>query len=86
MPLWVRTVLVTAKPEDAAPALAAHLEHVQELRRNGKLHAAGAFTREDGFLEIFEAADLHEAEAIARASPLVAEGLAAWHLREWIPL
>ena len=39
--------------------------------------------RGDGYLEIFEAKDLHEAEAIARSSPLVTLGLGTWMLREW---
>jgi len=84
MPLWVRTVLVTALPSDADAAIGGHLEHLRALRRSGSLRAAGAFTRGDGFLDIFEAEDLHEAEAVARSSPLVERGLAAWTLREWI--
>jgi uncharacterized protein YciI len=39
---------------------------------------------DDGFLEIFEAKDRLEAEAIARSSPLVQEGLGTWMLREWV--
>jgi hypothetical protein len=32
---------------------------------------------------VFEAVDRKEAEAIARSSPLVEEGLGAWMLRPW---
>ena len=49
----------------------------------GVLRHAGAFAKGEGFLEIFEAEDLHAAEAIARESPLVELGLATWILRRW---
>ena len=83
MPLWVRTLLVTAIPDDVVAASAGHREHLRMLHDEGKLRAAGEFRRGDGFLDIFEAKDLHEAEQIARSSPLVEEGLGTWMLREW---
>ena len=58
-------------------------EHLRELASAGKLRAAGEFAKGEGFLEIFEAADLHEAEGVARASPLVELGLGTWMLRRW---
>ena len=83
MTLWVRTIVVTALPSDAAPGIDGHREHLRALRREGRLRVAGAFRHDDGFLDIFEARDLHEAEAIARSSPLVEQGLGAFTLREW---
>lgn len=83
MPLWVRTVLITATPDDAAAATEGHVRQLRDLRAEGKSRAAGAFPDGDGFLDIFEAKDLRQAEAIARSSPLVDEGLATWMLREW---
>ena len=83
MPLYVRTILVTGPEDEVAPARRDHLAHLAELRRAGKVRAAGAFARGDGFLEILEANDLYEAESIARMSPLVERGLGTWMLREW---
>lgn len=83
MPLYVRTILVTGPEDEAAPGRRAHELHLRELRDAGTLRVAGAFTRGDGYLEIFEAPDLFAAEAIARSSPLVEEGLGTWMLREW---
>jgi uncharacterized protein YciI len=83
MPLWVRTVLVTGPEAEAAPARADHVEHLRALAARGVLRHAGAFAKGEGFLEIFEAEDLHAAEAIARESPLVELGLATWILRRW---
>ena len=88
MPYFARTILVTGPEEDVVPARQEHLAHLARLAAEGKIRAAGAFPRGDGYLEIFEAADLYEAEAIARSSPLVELGLGTWMLREWqeIPL
>jgi uncharacterized protein YciI len=81
---WVRWIRVTALPDEAAPAIEAHLAHVRELAALGKVRLAGAFPDGDGFLEILEVADRLEAEALTRESPLVALGLAAWSVRPWI--
>ena len=83
MPLYVRTLLLTCPPVEAERLRAGHLEHLKALRTMGRLRAAGTLRGGEGFLEIFEAKDLLEAEEIARSSPLVEEGLGAWMLREW---
>lgn len=83
MPLFVRTILVTGSEVDVAAARQDHVDHVASLQAAGKVRAAGSFSRGDGYLEIFEANDLYEAEQIARSSPLVTQGLGTWILREW---
>jgi uncharacterized protein YciI len=86
MPLYVRTLLVTGPREQVVSASAGHREHLRDLRAQGRLRVAGALGDGEGFLEIFEARDRREAEATARASPLVEDGLGAWMLREWVEL
>ena len=88
MPYYVRTILITGREDDAGPARREHQTHVEDLAAEGKIRIAGAFGRGDGYLEIFEAKDLYEAEAIARSSPLVELGLGTFMLRAWeeIPL
>ena len=83
MPLYARILWITVPPDQAAPAIEQHRAHLGELRDAGKLLQAGAFARDEGFLEIFEAKDLHEATTILGASPLVEAGLCSWQLREW---
>jgi uncharacterized protein YciI len=83
MPFYVRTLLVTGPSQDVEAALPGHHEHLRDLRTAGRLRAAGAFRQGDGFLDIFEAKDLVEAEQTARSSPLVEGGLGAWMVREW---
>jgi uncharacterized protein YciI len=83
MPLYVRTLLVTGPPDEVEVASRAHREQMLDLRARGRLRAAGEFTNGDGFLDIFEAEDLLEAQAIGGSSPLVSEGLGAWMIREW---
>lgn len=86
MPLYARTLLVTATGEEVERAVEGHLRHLEDLRALGRLRAAGRFPKGDGFLDIFEARDLLDAEATARDTPLVEEGLATWLVREWIEL
>ncbi len=83
MPLYTRTLLIVGPPEEAELASARHREQLREMHERGQLRSAGEFANGDGFLEIFEAADLHEAQALTAASPLVSEGLGTWMLREW---
>jgi uncharacterized protein YciI len=83
MPLYVRTLLVTGPPDEVEAAADGHRAHLRELHARGKLRVAGRLANGEGFLEIFEARDLHEAQAVGESSPLVAEGLSAWMLREW---
>jgi len=86
MPLYVRTLVATGPPDEVREASEAHRRHLDDLRREGKLHLAGAFPDGDGFMEVLEVVDRLEAEAIARSSPLVERGLVSWTLREWTPL
>jgi len=86
MPYFARTILVTGPEDDVDSARRDHLAHLAELAAAGRIRAAGAFSRGDGYLEIFEAKDLYEAEAIARSSPLVELGLGTWMLREWVEI
>jgi uncharacterized protein YciI len=83
MPFYARTILITGTEADAGPVREEHLAHLAELHAAGRIRAAGAFAKGEGYLEIFEAKDLYEAEAIARSSPLVVLGLGTYMLREW---
>ena len=83
MPLYARTFLITGPEDEVADARREHRAHLRALAAAGRLRAAGAFVRGDGYLEIFEARDLLDAEATARSSPLVELGLGTWMLREW---
>jgi uncharacterized protein YciI len=83
MGLWLRMVLVTGLPEEVSPLFEAHRDHLRALRGAGKLRVAGELGRGDGFFDLFEAVDRHDAEAVTRESPLVEAGQATWMLREW---
>ena len=82
MPLYLRLILITGPPGEFPAAERAHVEEVEQLRERGKLRGAGRLRRDEGFFEVIETADLHEAESLARANPLIAAGLASWILRE----
>ena len=80
----MRLVWVTVSTAEAEAAVERHREQVRKLAAEGRLRVAGEFHERAGFLEVFEAGDRREAEAITRASSLVEEGLGSWLLREWI--
>jgi len=42
--------------------------------------ASWALADEAGFVDVFRAADLWDAQSVASSSPLVARGLGAWQL------
>jgi uncharacterized protein YciI len=86
MALFARTILITVPADQAEEAARRHREQLLDLRAQGKLRLAGEFKNGEGFLEILDVADLLEAEQLARSSPLVEDGLAAWMLREWTEL
>lgn len=86
MTLYVRLILCSGPPDQLRRAAAQHRRQLEQLRESGKLRAAGQFPDEDGFLDIFEASDRLEAEAIARSSSFIEQGLCSWMLREWMEL
>lgn len=86
MGLWVRTLLVTVPQAECEAAREGHVRQLRRLAAEGRLRVAGEVGSGEGFLEIFEARDRLEAEAICRSSPLVEEGLGTWMLREWTEL
>ena len=83
MPQYLRLLMVCGPPDEVSVAARGHAEQLDRLREEGRLRLAGDFTNGDGFVEILDVEDLHEAERLTRASPLVERGLASWFLREW---
>jgi uncharacterized protein YciI len=82
VPTYLRTLLLTGPLGEVDALRPGHEAQVRALRDAGRLRGAGRFGRGDGYIEIFEARDLMEAEAIAGSSPLVEAGLGAWSVRE----
>ncbi len=82
MALWMRLTLVTAAPDEIGGAAEGHRAQVSELGAAGRVRFAGTLARGDGYVEVFEAVDLLEAEKIANSSPLIEAGFASCILRE----
>ena len=81
MPLYLRLLMVSGPPDEVATAAKGHVEQLGRLRDSGQLLHAGEFVNGDGFFEILDLKDRHEAERLTRASPLVERGLTSWLLR-----
>jgi uncharacterized protein YciI len=82
MPLYLRLLMVSGPPDEVAAAAKGHVEQLGRLRDAGHLRHAGEFVNGDGFFEVLDLEDRHEAERLTRASPLVERGLTSWLLRE----
>lgn len=63
------------------PVVRAHVAHLRELDRQGRLVLCGPFEDYPGGLVVFRAEDLAEASAIAGADPFVALGYKTFELR-----
>jgi uncharacterized protein len=74
------------KGRDLAPALAAHLQYMIDLERQGVLFASGPFdggTAGDG-LTILRTESLEQTREIAERDPFVIKGLRTFQVREWM--
>ena len=86
MPLYALNLLITGPPQEVAPAVEKHREHLRRLKSDGRLRFAAELEQGDGFIELLDAVDRMEAEALVRSSPLVERGLASWMLRSCVEL
>ncbi|GLC81664.1 YciI family protein [Lacrimispora brassicae] len=58
-----------------------HVEHLKELKSQGKLVLCGPFTDYPGGMVVFLAEDLDEAMNIAKADPFIASGCKSFEIR-----
>jgi uncharacterized protein len=66
------------------PYLPAHFAYLAELKARSVLVLSGPFADRTGGMVLIRAASSAEAEAIARADPLVANQVDSYELREWL--
>ncbi|MGZ9583535.1 YciI family protein [Paenibacillus marinisediminis] len=60
-----------------------HLDYLEKLREQGKVHLKGPFKDGSGGMVIYVADSFEEAKAIAENDPYVVEGVRDLDLREW---
>jgi len=82
MPLYLRLLMVSGPPDEVSAAAKRHVEQLDRMRTAGQLRSAGEFANGDGFFEVLDVRDRHEAERITREDALVERGLTSWILRE----
>lgn len=58
-----------------------HVEHLKDLKSQGKLVLCGPFTDFPGGMVVIEAKDLAEATEIANADPFIASGCKSFEIR-----
>jgi len=81
MPLYYASIQITAVADQAGQAAEALEGRIRSLRDEGRIHMAGRFEKDGGFLVVFEAKDLLDARSTMESLPLVKDGLAAWNYR-----
>jgi uncharacterized protein YciI len=58
-----------------------HVEHLKELKNQGKLVLCGPFTDYPGGMVIFTAENLEEATRIAQSDPFISSGCKSYTIR-----
>lgn len=85
--LWAAISKLTADPDEVAPYVAAHLEYMVKLEREGRLWASGPFLVPGvivgGGLTILRAATEEEARRLMDDEPLIRLGLRSYDLHLW---
>src|SRR5262245_8582228 len=76
------------RPEALTPHLAAHLEYMIKLEKDGVLFASGPFAEPDGSqrgngMNIVRAESAEHARKLAEADPFFTSGLRTFEVREW---
>ncbi len=82
MPLYLRLLMVSGPPGEVAAAAKRHADDLERLRADGRLRFAGTFVNGDGYFEVLDVKDRHQAERLTRECPLVERGLTSVLLRE----
>lgn len=75
-------------PEKLKPFLAAHLEYMVGLEKNGVVFASGPLSDGDGpptglGLTVLRVASAEEARTLAEADPFYRNGLRSFEIKEW---
>ena len=76
-------ILMMKDPEKNKTYRPQHLEFLEEKNKEGKIFARGRFADNSGGMVIYKAESLQEAEALAKADPLVITGARSLELHEW---
>ncbi|MNE76735.1 YciI-like protein [compost metagenome] len=61
----------------------AHVQHLKQLDREGKLVLCGPFTNYRGGMVIIKASSYEEAQKIAESDPYIIAGVETYELRIW---
>jgi len=76
-------LLMMKDPEKNKTYRPQHLEFLEKNTKEGKIFARGRFADNSGGMVIYKAESFEEAEAMAKADPLVTTGARSLELHEW---
>jgi uncharacterized protein len=80
---YFAAILHMEKPELNQEYRQAHLDYLQELVEQDKLHLKGPFVDGSGGMVVYKAESLEEAQTLAQEDPYVKEGVRRLELHEW---
>jgi uncharacterized protein len=80
---YYAAILHMEKPELNQEYRQAHLDYLQALVEQDKVHLKGPFLDGAGGLVVYKADSLEEAQTLAEEDPYVKEGVRRLELHEW---
>ncbi|MFC0472789.1 YciI family protein [Halalkalibacter kiskunsagensis] len=80
---YFAAILYMEKPELNTTYRPQHLAYLEELEKEGKVHAKGPFTDGEGGLVIYKADSYEEAKILAEQDPYIVQGVRSLKLHEW---
>jgi uncharacterized protein len=80
---YFAAILHMEKPELNQEYRQAHLDYLQELAEQDKVHLKGPFLDGAGGMVVYKADSLEEAQTLATEDPYVKEGVRRLELHEW---
>jgi uncharacterized protein len=80
---YFAAILHMEKPELNQEYRQAHLDYLQALVEQDKVHLKGPFLDGAGGLVVYKADSLEEAQTLAEEDPYVKEGVRRLELHEW---
>jgi len=80
---YYAAILRMKDPDLSRQQLKPHVDYLEALQRQGRIHAMGTFPDGSGGMVVYVAGSLEAARELAEADPFIALGARELELHEW---